>query len=83
MLMKNLACVKSVLALRGGGNTYVDRCIISSLDIDECTPESPCDINANCNNTDGSYICMCNEGYSGSGINCTGICYGFMHLIKV
>ena len=81
MLMGNFSCVISVLAPRGVGNTYVDRCIISLLDIDECTSDFPCDISANCTNTDGSYICMCNEGYGGSGITCTGICYTHQILL--
>ena len=42
------------------------------LDIDECLT-SPCHPNATCNNTDGSYICGCDMGYSGDGYNCTGM----------
>ena len=38
-------------------------------DIDECLTY-PCDSNATCNNTDGSYICTCNTGYTGSGEIC-------------
>ena len=51
---------------------HSNRCLLA--DIDECALDALCDISANCTNTDGSYICMCNEGYSGSGINCLGIC---------
>ena len=32
-----------------------------------------CDMNAECTNTDGSYICSCNAGYSGDGHMCSGI----------
>ena len=32
-----------------------------------------CDINANCTNTDDSYICACKEGYTGDGHSCQGI----------
>ena len=44
-------------------------------DINEC--EDPggsvlCDENANCNDTDGSYDCVCRVGYSGDGFNCSG-----------
>ena len=42
------------------------------LDINECLT-SPCHPNATCNNTDGSYICSCDMGYSGDGFNCTGM----------
>ena len=41
-------------------------------DIDECL-EDPCDKNATCNNTDGSFLCTCNTGYSGGGESCTGM----------
>ncbi|CAH3193542.1 unnamed protein product [Porites evermanni] len=44
------------------------------LDIDECGASSPvCDINANCSNTRGSYICTCRTGYTGDGKTCQDI----------
>ena len=48
-----------------------------STDINEC--EVPggvvlCDENADCDDTDGSYVCLCRTGYSGSGLNCSGLC---------
>ena len=43
-----------------------------SSDVDECMEQSPCDPNATCTNTPGSYSCSCNEGYSGDERNCTG-----------
>ena len=42
------------------------------LDKDECAMENPCDVNAVCYNTDGSYVCRCNSGFSGYGWDCTG-----------
>ena len=37
-------------------------------DIDECTAGThTCDANAACTNTDGSFTCACNEGYTGDG----------------
>ena len=43
------------------------------LDIDECSASPPvCDVNANCSNTRGSYICTCKEGYNGDGKTCGG-----------
>ena len=42
-------------------------------DIDECSNETHgCDVNAECNNTQGTYICRCKDGFQGSGISCTG-----------
>ena len=42
-------------------------------DINECEIETHnCSSNAFCNNTKGSYICTCEPGYIGNGVNCTG-----------
>ena len=46
---------------------------ISLTDIDECF-DDPCDTNATCTNTDGSYMCACNTGFSGDGEYCTSKC---------
>ena len=44
-----------------------------SQDIDECaTNTDHCDVNAICNNTEGSHNCTCQLGYSGNGTMCTG-----------
>ena len=46
-------------------------CISFILDIDECNDGTDlCDTNANCTNTNGSYECICNSGYEGSGLTC-------------
>ena len=41
-------------------------------DIDECSSENECDVNARCCNTIGSYNCICKKGYGGGGRNCSG-----------
>ena len=51
---------------------------LTAEDIDECT-EQPnivmCDENANCTNVIGSYDCVCNPGYNGTGFICAGKIY--------
>ena len=44
-----------------------------SPDIDECSLDpSPCDENADCTNSDGSYSCTCKQGFTGDGAVCQG-----------
>ena len=41
-------------------------------DVDECIDDlHNCHDNATCNNTFGSFHCICNSGYTGDGFNCT------------
>ena len=48
--------------------------LLLPLDIDECSlGTSPCDENADCANTDGSYSCTCKQGFTGDGTVCKGI----------
>ena len=43
-------------------------------DIDECSSDpSPCDENADCTNSDGSYSCTCKQGFAGNGTVCNGM----------
>ena len=43
------------------------------LDNNECLLASHnCHTNATCVNTNGSFTCSCNNGYSGNGISCEG-----------
>ena len=53
------------------------QCSCSIPDIDECELE-PCHEQAICTNTDGSYTCACNLGFTGDGIICEGM--PFVHL---
>ena len=41
------------------------------IDIDECTT-NPCDVNAACSNTNGSFECTCRPGFDGNGNVCQG-----------
>ncbi|CAB3984575.1 deleted in malignant brain tumors 1 -like, partial [Paramuricea clavata] len=43
----------------------------SATDVDECSRGlANCDSNSQCINTDGSFVCRCNQGYSGNGVYC-------------
>ena len=47
-------------------------CVVT--DIDECTANAhDCHLDATCSNTDGSFTCSCNQGYSGDGKQCGGM----------
>jgi cysteine-rich repeat protein len=51
-------------------------CRNDCTDADECAGEgggNNCDPNATCTNTPGSFICVCNPGYTGDGVTCTEI----------
>lgn len=57
--------------------TILGWCVLRILlisDIDECSSPgaSTCDPNSICNNTEGSYVCQCLDGYEGDGRNCKG-----------
>lgn len=59
---------------------------IALLDVDECVSGTDdCDDNAACVNEQGSFVCMCMDGYEGDGKICDGnaqlmlhICYYFI-----
>ena len=52
------------------------------LDIDECAMElDGCSDYAACFDTEGSYICFCNDGYTGDGTECTGVCLQLYYLL--
>jgi hypothetical protein len=40
------------------------------IDINECIT-NPCHHNASCTDNEGSFVCQCNSGFSGDGLNCT------------
>ena len=45
-------------------------CILSQ-DIDECTAFTDnCHPNATCTDADGSFNCVCNNGFEGNGVTC-------------
>ncbi|CAH1799684.1 unnamed protein product [Owenia fusiformis] len=51
--------------------SYEFLCESQLVDIDECAQGTHnCHQDANCTNTDGSFGCNCNPGYSGDGVTC-------------
>ena len=45
------------------------------VDVDECaegTDDCHRESNATCEDTDGSFMCMCRDGFSGNGTSCEG-----------
>ena len=40
-------------------------------DIDECELFGPCDANATCVDTSGSFVCTCDGGFTGDGFTCS------------
>ena len=52
-----------------------------SADVDECSADSsPCDENADCTNSEGSYNCTCKQGFDGDGVSCEGKGINQCHL---
>ena len=68
-------------------------CVVHT-DINECesNDSNNCDENAQCTNTEGSYTCSCNTGYTGDGVICTSklattlltiLCMYLIHLFNM
>ena len=52
-------------------------------DNDECTLGTHnCHGNATCTNTDGSFTCSCNIGYTGNGVTCGGMEMGDIGFVS-
>ena len=55
------------------GTSIIPQLLLSLFrtpDIDECLTGTPCDANATCADTFGSYTCTCNSGFAGNGLIC-------------
>ena len=57
----------------------VVHCLQLHVDINECAVNGSCDVNADCDNTDGSFMCTCQFGYTGNGTHCEGNLYCFFY----
>ncbi|XP_022797968.1 antigen WC1.1-like [Stylophora pistillata] len=57
------------------GNSILARCDMKMGDIDECAMSAmnTCHRKASCINTQGSYNCTCNPGYTGDGLTCAAV----------
>ena len=52
-----------------------------NVNVDECAAfPNICDANADCQNTDGSFICNCKAGYTGDGRSCFRASKDFFYL---
>ena len=54
--------------------------VLFPIDINECLT-APCDSNANCNDTYGSFVCTCNDGFIGNGSTCNGKSFLKSHIM--
>ena len=46
--------------------------LLYHVDVNECElGDVDCATNATCSNTDGSYVCSCNTGFTGDGKHCS------------
>ena len=53
-------------------------------DINECDENlDNCDDNAECENEPGTFTCTCEDGYTGNGEECTGMCSYFLSQYKM
>ena len=43
------------------------------IDKNECLATHECHYNAQCINNHGSYMCICYDGFTGTGFQCTGL----------
>lgn len=64
-----------------------DRIILFLSDIDECTENgNPCDENAECFNDDGSFACICKDGFTRNGTVCLGelsfTCFRYRYVFR-
>ena len=50
-------------------------------DINECDSINPCNDNATCADTFGSFTCTCNAGFTGDGTVCQSNNYCYAHFI--
>ena len=72
-LLENYFRVQNVLYTKI--SSYLSDCFMNK-DIDECTENKDnCDVNATCMNSDGSFSCTCDTGYTGNGASCSGMFY--------
>ncbi len=57
---------------------YYSTCLTSLIDVNECTTGTAvCAPHSICSNTDGSYDCPCDLGFTGDGLT---LCVGMTHF---
>ena len=72
-----------LLSLKKGKRAIISNgSLFFGTDVDECeNGENSCDVNANCSNTPGSYVCKCKQGFDGAGETCRGNTNRFNFII--
>eukprot|EP00058_Branchiostoma_floridae_P010055 XP_002595543.1 hypothetical protein BRAFLDRAFT_259927 [Branchiostoma floridae] len=58
------SALQAAVQAGGAGGFSFDASSITVADIDECAGENSCHAQATCANTEGSYTCTCNNGYT-------------------
>ena len=74
-MSKILLCLTVVSGMTNSRSTcYKYLCFFFIfLDIMNCDNDDGCHENATCTDDNGSYTCMCQDGFTGDGFNCTGV----------
>lgn len=71
IIIAPLVTVTIVIRVVQKTKTSSDLLFFFLTDENECDPSrSPCDLNANCTNTKGSFECQCKPGFTGDGFRC-------------
>ena len=78
-----MKCISENLTFFGVCETVQNHLLLVDIpaDINECVSQQPCDSSADCNNTVGSFQCICRAGFQGNGFNCTGQYSNNMHAV--
>ena len=60
--------MESLAQVYGSSHRTVSHFELFFVSVNDCTLD--CDVNAICQQISGSFICSCNEGFTGNGLTC-------------